>query len=92
MSNRPVVKGPVDGNAFAIMGAVKQALKSAGQGDKIREYLGKAMSGDYNHLLTVSMEYADFDLRTDQERREDDDREPSWEDQDEEADEPEPTA
>lgn len=66
MSNRPVVKGPVDGNAFAIMGAVKQALKSAGQGDKIREYLGKAMSGDYNHLLTVSMEYVDFDLGPDE--------------------------
>lgn len=59
---KPVVKGPVDGNAFAVMGAVVRALKRAGQADKVAEYRQKAMSGDYNNLLAVSMEYADFDI------------------------------
>ena len=59
---KPIVKGPVDGNAFAVMGAVSKALNKAGQRDKVKEYMDKAMSGDYNHLLRVSMEYVDFDL------------------------------
>jgi hypothetical protein len=52
----------VNGNAFAVMGAVRRALKEAGQADKIEGYVAKAMSGDYNNLLMVSMEYADFRL------------------------------
>jgi len=48
-----------DGNAFAVMGRVKEALKKAGQGDKVKEYMDKAMSGDYNNLLVVSLEYVD---------------------------------
>ena len=56
--DKPIVRGPIDGNAFA----VTRALKKAGQGDKVAEYREKAMSGDYNHLLAVSMEYAEFDL------------------------------
>jgi hypothetical protein len=62
VEKKPVVKGPIDGNAFAIMGAVCKALRQAGQGDKVKEYTDKATSGDYNHLLAVSMEYVDFDL------------------------------
>ena len=62
MKDKPVVKGPIDGNAFVIMGAVTRALKKAGQGDKVAEYRKKAMSGDYAHLLSVSMEYVEFDL------------------------------
>jgi hypothetical protein len=51
-----------DGNAFAVMGSVKQALKSAGAPKDIcSEYMSKAMSGDYNHLLAVSMEYVDVE-------------------------------
>ena len=61
-AGKPVVTGPVDGNAFAVMGAVIKALKAAGQGDKVDAYKEKAMSGDYNTLLQVSMEYVDFDL------------------------------
>lgn len=60
--DKPIVKGPVDGNAFSVMGAVTRALKRAGQGDKVAEYREKAMSGDYNHLLAVSMEYVEFEL------------------------------
>lgn len=45
-----------DGNAFAIMGAVKSALKKHGVPDyEIEEYLRDSMSGDYNHLLQVAM-------------------------------------
>ncbi len=59
---KPVVKGPIDGNAFAVMGAVIRALKKAGDADKVKEYKQRAVAGDYNHLLAVSMEYVDFDL------------------------------
>lgn len=62
MDEKPMVKGPVDGNAFAVMGAVTRALKRAGQGDKVKEYMAKATSGDYDNLLRVSMEYVEFDL------------------------------
>ena len=48
-----------DGNAFAIMGRVKQALKRAGADKEyIDRYVREAMAGDYNNLLRVSMEYA----------------------------------
>ncbi len=51
-----------DGNAFAIMGRVKQALRHAGADKEyIDKYLSEATSGDYNHLLAVSMEYVDVD-------------------------------
>jgi hypothetical protein len=51
-----------DGNAFAIMGRVKQALRRAGADKEyIDKYLSEATSGDYNHLLAVSMEYVDVD-------------------------------
>lgn len=62
MSEKPTVKGPVDSNAFAVMGAVIRALKKAGQGDKVKEYKAKAMSGNYDNLLAVSQEYVEFDL------------------------------
>jgi hypothetical protein len=59
---KPIVRGPIDGNAFAIMGAVSRALRSAGQGHRVKEYQTRATSGDYNNLLRVSMEYVEFDL------------------------------
>jgi len=51
-----------DGNAFSILGRVKQALRRAG-GDKeyIDRYLKEATSGDYDHLLVVSMGYVDVE-------------------------------
>jgi len=57
---KPTVSIDVDGNAFSVMGAVSKALKRSGQGDKVEEYRAKAMSGDYDNLLRVSMEYVDF--------------------------------
>ena len=46
-----------DGNAFAIMGRVVNALKDNGQGHKAEEFRQKAVSGDYNNLLRTAMEY-----------------------------------
>ena len=44
-----------DGNAFAILGRVCDALRRAGYGnDFIRAYKDEATSGDYNHLLNTT--------------------------------------
>jgi hypothetical protein len=50
-----------DGNAFAIMGAVSNALRKAGaDSEYIKQYTDAATSGDYDNLLQVTMEYADI--------------------------------
>lgn len=56
---KPTVKlAGEDGNAFAIMGRVSQALRKAGADKEyIDKYQEEAMSGDYDHLLAVTMEY-----------------------------------
>jgi ribosomal protein S9 len=51
-----------DGNAFAIMGAVTRALRQAGAPrEEIAQYTTEAMSGDYNNLLRVSMEWVNVE-------------------------------
>jgi hypothetical protein len=51
-----------DGNAFSIMGRVKKALRRAGADQEyIEKYLSEATSGDYDHLLVVSMEYVEVE-------------------------------
>lgn len=51
-----------DGNAFAIMGAVKKALKQAKvPADEIAEYTKQSMSGDYDNLLRVAMAWVTCD-------------------------------
>ncbi len=51
-----------DGNAFAVMGRVKKALRCAGADKEyIDRYLSEATSGDYDHMLVVSMEYVDVE-------------------------------
>jgi len=45
------------GNAFFIMGVVRGYLTRIGKRELQKEYLDKAMSGDYNTLLDVSQEY-----------------------------------
>tara|TARA_R100000664_G_scaffold34015_1_gene53413 strand:+ start:1150 stop:1347 length:198 start_codon:yes stop_codon:yes gene_type:complete len=50
-----------DGNAFAIMGEVKRALKKAGRSrEEIQEYMRESMAGDYNNLLVVAHKYANI--------------------------------
>ena len=50
-----------DGNAFAIIGRVKKALQRAGHAELAEEYQKDATSGDYDHLLQVTMEYVECD-------------------------------
>ena len=52
----------VDGNAFAVMGATKRALKRANaSGEYIQAYLDEAMSGDYDNLLSASVKFMEPD-------------------------------
>jgi len=49
-----------DGNAFYILGKVIKEMERAGATkDEIKRYKEEAMSGDYNNLLTVTMEFVD---------------------------------
>ena len=48
-----------DGNAFAILGRVSKALRRSGQPEAAKEYLERAVTGDYDHLLQVTLEYVD---------------------------------
>ena len=49
-----------DGNAFAILGSVQRALRKAGASkDEINQYMQEAMSGDYNHLLSTTMDWVE---------------------------------
>jgi len=47
-----------DGNAFAIMGKVKRALRDAGATDEeVTQYLNDSQAGDYNNLLQVACKW-----------------------------------
>lgn len=50
----------INGNAFSIMGYVRNALKKEGLKDRIKEYAQKATAKDYNHLIAVSLEYIEL--------------------------------
>ncbi|MDM8538741.1 hypothetical protein QUF70_18450 [Desulfobacterales bacterium HSG17] len=56
---KPIVKLiDTNGNAFAIIGRVKNALQKAGADKEyMKKYLDEVMSGDYNNLLCVTMDY-----------------------------------
>jgi len=50
----------VDGNAFAVMGYVRRAMRTEGKSiDEQNAYTEDAMSGDYDSLLNKSMEVLD---------------------------------
>lgn len=47
-----------DGNAFAIIGAVRKALRSAGvTPSEVAEFTNEATSGDYDHVLQTCMRW-----------------------------------
>jgi hypothetical protein len=49
-----------DGNAFAVMGKVKTALRKAKvPNEEIDLYLKESMSGDYNNLLATAMNWVE---------------------------------
>ena len=50
----------VDSHAIAVMGYVSLAMQETGfTKDEINSYRKEAMSGDYNNLLWVAMNYID---------------------------------
>lgn len=51
-----------DGNAFAILGKVIIELRKAGfDEDYVKKYREEATSGDYDHLLQVTMKYVEIE-------------------------------
>jgi hypothetical protein len=46
-----------DGNAFAVLGAVRRALREAGHADEVDEFFAEATSGDYDTLLRTCMRW-----------------------------------
>jgi hypothetical protein len=50
-----------DGNAFAILGTVKNAMRQSRlyTPEQIKAFMDEAMSGDYDHLLQVCTKWAD---------------------------------
>ena len=48
-----------DGNAFSIMGKVSRTLQQNGHKELAEQYRKEAMSGDYDNLLRVTMEYVE---------------------------------
>ena len=57
-AERPVlVLVGYDGNAFAVLGKARRALRQAGRGDEWAAFEAEATSADYQHLLVVVMEW-----------------------------------
>lgn len=49
-----------DGNAFAILGTVRRALRRAGVSEEERAaFMAEATSGDYDHLLQTVMAWVE---------------------------------
>jgi hypothetical protein len=49
-----------NGNAFAIMAAVTSALRRNGVTQaEAKQYQAEAMSGDYDHLMQVTMDWVE---------------------------------
>lgn len=51
-----------DGNAFAILGTMKRALRESGvPKEEIDAFLNEAMAGDYDQLLATCMEWVNVE-------------------------------
>lgn len=51
-----------NGNAFALMGLVSKALKSAGvTSSEVSEFRTESMSGDYDNLLRTCMKWVNVE-------------------------------
>jgi hypothetical protein len=51
-----------DGNAFFILGTVRNALLKEGLKEEAEEFMKKATSSNYDDLLKVVMDYVDVDM------------------------------
>lgn len=47
----------IDGNAMSIMAAIAKGLRHGGHQDKVSEFMGEAMSGDYDNVITTAMRW-----------------------------------
>ena len=51
-----------DGNAFAIIGRIRQALRRAKVShEEIEEFTQEATNGDYDHVLQTAMKWVDVE-------------------------------
>ena len=58
---KPTISSNIDGNAFAIMAITSKALRKAGADDEyIEQYKTEATSDDYDHLISTTMNYVNF--------------------------------
>ncbi len=48
-----------DGNAMAVIGKVATALRRAGHGAEVADFMNEALSGDYDHVLQTCMAWVD---------------------------------
>ncbi len=48
-----------DGNAMFIVGTVAKALRKAGHGGDVADFMNEALAGDYNHVLQTCMAWVD---------------------------------
>ena len=49
-----------DGNAFFIIGRIRQALRRAGVSpEEVQKFTDEAMASDYNHVLQTAMRWVD---------------------------------
>lgn len=46
-----------DGNAFAILGRVRRAIRHSSHPELEEAFMREAIRGDYNHLLQTCMRY-----------------------------------
>jgi hypothetical protein len=60
---KPVVRGPIDGNVFSVIGHVKRALQRAGQEQEAKEFVAAAFQQkSYGEVLSLALGYVEFDL------------------------------
>lgn len=52
-----VQMGDLDGNAFAIIGKVKAAMRNIVPTAKVAQFMDEAMSSDYDNLLRTCMKW-----------------------------------
>jgi hypothetical protein len=52
-----VVLTGTDGNAFALLGKVRRAIRTSNHPELADQFLAEAMTGDYQHLLVTCCKY-----------------------------------
>ena len=80
----------IDGNAFSILGTAQKFARKAGLSkEQIEEYVNEATSGDYNNVISTTMNYFDCSGQDEcgwNESEDEDDYDEDWLDEDMEDD------